>query len=251
MSFILDALKKSESERQARHGPDLAYAPGGRSKGRVPRWVIALGVLLLVNLAVLLSLALRDTPAGPGTATEPVAAQAVTAREPAPQRSTPPATRPAPSIATTRQSSTDTASTAVRSLADEAGNTAAEPVAFGQANPAAREPAGLPASPVPAPAGTGTAAESTLAGTPPASSPPTDFVPTLNELQGQGRMMQLQGLSLDLHVYAAQSSERFVFFNLTKYQEGQRLKEGPLVEQITNTGVILQYQGERFLIPRS
>ena len=77
------------------------------------------------------------------------------------------------------------------------------------------------------------------------------MVPTLNELLGQGRMMNLPALKVDLHVYAARKEDRFVFINLAKYLEGQRLKEGPLVEEITNDGVILQYQGERFLIPRS
>jgi hypothetical protein len=80
---------------------------------------------------------------------------------------------------------------------------------------------------------------------------PSARVPSLNELLGEGKMMQLQSLSLDLHVYAARKEDRFVFINLSKYQEGQILKEGPRIEAITNDGVILQYQGERFLLPRS
>jgi general secretion pathway protein B len=63
--------------------------------------------------------------------------------------------------------------------------------------------------------------------------------------------MSLQSLSLDLHVYTEAAEGRFVFVNLNRYREGERLREGPLVEQITPDGVILQHMGERFLVPRS
>jgi hypothetical protein len=37
--------------------------------------------------------------------------------------------------------------------------------------------------------------------------------------------------------------------NSKRYQEGDRLSEGPLLEAITSTGVVLRYQGQRFLLP--
>ena len=48
MSFILDALRKSEHERQDRAGPDLAHVRVAHEGEGVPRWVIVLGALLLL-----------------------------------------------------------------------------------------------------------------------------------------------------------------------------------------------------------
>ena len=53
MSFILDALKKSEAERARKSGPTLIDMRIASPRRRVPVWVAALGLILLVNLAVL------------------------------------------------------------------------------------------------------------------------------------------------------------------------------------------------------
>lgn len=76
MSFILDALKKAESERSRASGPvlvDVRIAPPRR---RLPAWAWVLGGVLLANLAVLAWLLLRK-PAVEAMAT--VAAPAVNA----------------------------------------------------------------------------------------------------------------------------------------------------------------------------
>ena len=53
-----------------------------------------------------------------------------------------------------------------------------------------------------------------------------------------------------MHVYATKASDRFVYINMRKYREGATLQEGPTVERIRRDGVILNYQGLRFLLPR-
>jgi general secretion pathway protein B len=53
-------------------------------------------------------------------------------------------------------------------------------------------------------------------------------------------------LHLDLHVYASQPQQRFVFVNSRKYGEGDTLAEGPVVEEITPDGAILNFRGSRF-----
>ncbi|NIR62045.1 MAG: hypothetical protein GWO02_22445, partial [Gammaproteobacteria bacterium] len=64
MSFILDALKKSETERQQQGPSDFTNVPTGSESPGAPRWLWALGALLAVNLAVLLVVLLRnDAPA--------------------------------------------------------------------------------------------------------------------------------------------------------------------------------------------
>ena len=71
MSFILDALRKSETERQHKGSAEFANVPtsDGRREGP-PAWLWVLGALLLVNLAVLVGLFLRSDVSAP----EPVAA---------------------------------------------------------------------------------------------------------------------------------------------------------------------------------
>ena len=74
MSFILDALKKSETERQRQNAPGFADVPEATDPPRAPRWLWILGGLLAVNLVVLLGVMLRpellpemavDEPANP------------------------------------------------------------------------------------------------------------------------------------------------------------------------------------------
>lgn len=71
MSFILDALRKSEHARERRTLPGLADVPVAHAqRPRVPRFLIVLGALLAVNLLVLLVVLLRpahDAAAGPGS----------------------------------------------------------------------------------------------------------------------------------------------------------------------------------------
>ncbi len=59
MSFILDALKKSETERQQQNAPGFADVPDGMDSRRAPRWLWVLGGLLAINLIVLLGVMLR------------------------------------------------------------------------------------------------------------------------------------------------------------------------------------------------
>ena len=74
MSFILDALKKSEIERQRQSTPGLMDTPAALRRGRLPLWAICLGALLAINVVVLSVVLMRNgTPvrrAGRGGARE-------------------------------------------------------------------------------------------------------------------------------------------------------------------------------------
>lgn len=59
MSFILDALKKSESDRQRQTGPALFEVKVAAPKSRLPVWAVAVGVLLIVNMLIVGWLLLR------------------------------------------------------------------------------------------------------------------------------------------------------------------------------------------------
>ena len=73
MSFILDALKKSETDRQRQNGPALFEVRAPPPKTGLPLWAIGLGGLLAVNLVIVAWVLLRK-PSTPDTAGSPPAA---------------------------------------------------------------------------------------------------------------------------------------------------------------------------------
>jgi general secretion pathway protein B len=76
-----------------------------------------------------------------------------------------------------------------------------------------------------------------------------ELLPTINEVTLTGSRA-LPELHLDVHVFATRPAERFVYVNMRKYHEGGTLQEGPAIERIRRDGVVLNYQGLRFLLPR-
>lgn len=74
-------------------------------------------------------------------------------------------------------------------------------------------------------------------------------LPTLTEIRLNDGV-ELPDMHLDIHVYGATSAERFVFINMQKLTEGDMLDAGPQLESITPDGVILDYRGTRFVLPR-
>jgi hypothetical protein len=115
----------------------------------------------------------------------------------------------------------------VRPLAEEAG-TAPSP-----------GPPAVPVAPAPVPPAVPVAAAGDDQATAAVSPPPPSVVPA-----------GLPPLHLDVHAYAVKPADRFVMINLAQYHIGDTLKEGPRVVDITPQGVILEYQGNRFLLPR-
>ena len=63
MSIILDALRKSESERLREAEAHRSELPRARGRTSMPWWVWAVALLLLANITLLLWLALRSAPA--------------------------------------------------------------------------------------------------------------------------------------------------------------------------------------------
>ena len=214
MSFILDALKKSETDRQQQGSAEFANVPVGSGDDGPPRWLWVLGGLLLVNLVVVAGLLMRPgaQPAAQAPASQPTTTVAITpAAEPAPQQQF------AAEIEAARQTV----------LQRE------EPIAVAEAAP---PPASAPAT---APANATTTSEATnpLA------------LPTAQEVIANGSLT-LPTLHVDVHVYSDSPADRFVFINMTKHKEGSVLAEGPRVQRITPEGVVLSQNGVTFLLPR-
>jgi general secretion pathway protein B len=218
MSFILDALKKSENDRQRATGPALFEVRVAQPRSRFPIWAIAVGVLLVVNLGVVAWLVLRtDQPAAVAQAPVPT---------PAPSAPTP-AAPPAPALAAP-------ASVTFNQRADE--QTAPEEVPdegfVNEDYAPAEEPAVDDSGPAPS------VQRGSVAG-----------LPTYEKANSQagGRIPELR---MDMHVFSPKPQDRFVFVNMRKLKEGETLPEGVRVETITNDGAILSWQGSKFTLER-
>jgi general secretion pathway protein B len=228
MSFILDALKKSELERQRQSVPGLVDSGVARPRSRLPAWAIALALLLAVNLLVLLFVLTRSFLTSSH-------APATTGKES--QVIQPPATAPV------------------------AGKGDFSPLDAPVYAPEVPVAAPLSAAAlIPAP----DAAKSVNGGAPVSikahrrdplltdedyKANDEELLPTINEVTLTGAQA-LPELHLDVHVFATRPAERFVYVNMRKYHEGATLQEGPTIERIRRDGVILSYQGLRFLLPR-
>lgn len=70
MSFILDALKKSETERQQQGSAEFSSVPTSSEKPNPARWLWLLAVLLGINFAVLIGVLMRSEPAPTETVVE-------------------------------------------------------------------------------------------------------------------------------------------------------------------------------------
>lgn len=269
MSFILEALKKSENERQRHDGPSLANVLIRRSRQERPWWAIVLMALLTINLLVLAivlsrngnariaptnvsaSFDLEGKPADHTRRSMPLPPSAerteAAAGKGAAIAEGPPAASPtAPSAAPHNP--------AVRSLADEADPNAGAGADISDPYLHLSGAAGIPDGPpmvrrIEAPA-TRPAAEFPSQTGRPAAKPAMneEVLPSIDDMIAAGT--PLPDMHLDIHVYSATPEERFVFVNMRKYTEGQSLNEGPLIERITADGLILNHQGRRFLLPR-
>lgn len=208
MSFILDALKKSETERQRQNAPGFADVPDGADPPRAPRWLWVLGGLLAVNLIVLSGVMLRPDP------------------------------RPQTDVTATDEAIPDGAQpereASFSEMVEQAKNTQAPQVTGATEEQSTADNPVVEASPVSKPRLAATITESYA---------------TFNDLRANGTLL-LPDLHLDIHVYNDQPAKRFVFVNMNKYREHERLAEGPVVKEITPEGVILEHLGNGFLLPR-
>jgi general secretion pathway protein B len=219
MSFILDALKKSEIERQRQSVPGLMDTRSGPRRSRLPLWVGALGLLLGINLVVLgLVLWNKSAPSAPAVRPPDSAAS------PAPN-ATPPVTE--------HFSPLDSSPVYAPEIP--------VPAAEGPRKPAAR--AVRHSDPILS----DQSAQAQAQARSPAES--EEVLPSISEINLTGAQA-LPELHLDVHVYATNPADRFVYINMRKYHEGAALPEGPRVEHIRRDGVVLNYQGLRFVLPR-
>ncbi len=221
MSFILDALRKSETERQKAQVPGIGDAPLVVHQKHVPRWTVGLIACLSGCLMVLGWFWLRGVGTSSELGMEVTSTQSATGTGPAPSLSTPASLVSATTIDT--------------------------PLPVGEVTDLS-EVTNQVATEFSAPAIGNAPAASASASTMAVSEAPAVPIRTVAQFRALGGT--LPELNLELHVYSPTASERFVFINASKYEEGQTLAEGPLLGAITRDGAVLMHQGQSLLLPR-
>jgi general secretion pathway protein B len=236
MSFILDALKKSESDRARQTGPALYEVRVPPPRHGLPLWALAVVALLAVNLLIGAWMLLhRGTPERGAEATSATAPASPALAAPAvPAPATAPAS-PAPS-----------APTQALSTQPPAAESGGAPVARNSPPPAApAAESGNPEDYVPA----GPAAQAAAGAQSHVQRGTVEGVPLYQDVAtSQGG--SLPQLRLDLHVYAPQPAQRFVMINMRKLREGDTTPDGVHVDSITPDGAVLSYNGSKFLLTR-
>jgi general secretion pathway protein B len=218
MSYILDALRRSQAERERGQVPGLnaqpaatASAPPERRSMSAP-WVLA-GLTIVAGLAAAVWLWRAPSPG----AAAPLAA--------APSTLPAPAARPAP---------TPAALPVVVSAPTPLPPAPAVAPVLVAASPGAVSPP--PAGPLPA------------AVTPTATSPSAPRLPTLSELSAEQRR-ELPPLVMGGSIWSESALSRFVIVNGQVVREGEAAAPGVTVERIGPKAVVLRWRDARFEVP--
>ncbi len=238
MSFILDALKKSESDRQRQSGPALFEVKVAPPRPRLPLWAVVLGLLLVANAVIVGWLLMRRPAHAETAAAQPASLPAAVPPATAPQV---PAAAPASPPLASAVPPTAAAPAAAAPLAAAPGSAAPPPAAAAPDDTGSEDTAPATDAP-PAAAAAPTLGSHVRRGT-------ADGVPLYQDVAAMPNTHVPQ-LRLDLHVYAQRPEERFVMINMKKLREGDSLPEGVRVDSITPEGAVLTYAGSRFLLPR-
>ena len=229
MSYILDALRKSEQER--RPGSALGMIRKDPGPATLPPRSIALYAAPVLG-AIALAVGAYLLIARPFASAPPV----VVSAETAPSSTSAASSNPAPKVAEP--------AAPVASVPKVA---AAAPVAKTPSAPPVRdlvEQTRVAPKPTPrplAPAGISipvTASASAANDVRLLRVMPPDFQNSLPEMV------------VNIHVYAANEAERILYINNRQYHAGDKVRDDVVVEEIVEDGAVLNFRGQRFKLPR-
>jgi len=218
MSYILEALRKADAQRQRTRLPGLqAQATSVPAEATTPAWRSPIAWLLAGGLLVAMLVL-----AWPGSQPAPSAAPTVVAAPPV-------TSPPAPAVAESApQTQAPVAATSIQP-APPPPKPAAEPQNLPPAR-SAKEHEPAPARAAPAQVAAGPAVASSAAG-PAESSTPPPGVPKLAITGG---------------VYSADASQRLLIVGGQVFNEGSEIAPGVVLEQVRPGRAVLSYQGQRF-----
>lgn len=239
MSYILDALKKSDQQRQRGATPTLQAAQLTVAAPKRPKFIsygLLAAVLLVTGILIGWLRPWQAEQAPPAPALP--GAEAVVAKPPVPVSQQAPAimTTPVP-LAAPPEMPGRTAQEIPAPNLSRAGQAVPGAVAVKPDSPATPSP-GIPNS-----------------GTPTAAVPVTDNSARLAAQEQKAIPMdelpvqiqrEIPAMTVQLHAYSNLPGERIVYINSNKLREGQSLMPGLRLEQITPDGMIFSYKGYRF-----
>lgn len=234
MSYILEALKKAEAERQLGsaptiHAAPLNPAPARTAGGRTPL-MAGLGAGA-VAAAVAAYIVMRQPAPAPHP---PVTVAALPQRPAAPQPAAPPA---APVVAPARVPESKSAVEPKRAAAPAP---AAEPQRAPMPKPAAERLPAAPPAPTPAPA-------PALA---PEAAPPVAeaSVPALSELPEAIRR-EVPQIAVGGYIYSSNPADRLLLIDKVLRREGEEVAPGLVLEKLLPKGAVMNFRGYRYRMP--
>ncbi len=268
MSYILEALRKAERERNLGQAPtleDVTHAPPAPALQQRPWKLIGMSLLVAV-LGIALAISLLRKPAAVATAAPVVQVQPEETAAVAP----PPVAVPvaaaveAPPVAETPAVEDLQGASTLDELYD-AGAEIIElpaPVIAAPSRPAATAPPVEQAA---------AAVEPEMETLPQDDAPIEEVAPAPSAAQTQVEQLRLDPapqktlkqmpesyradfpqISIDVHVSNADPARRFVLINGRRYREGEALAEGPRIVGIVEEGIVFDYRGEKvlYVLPR-
>jgi general secretion pathway protein B len=237
MSYILEALKKAQAERQLGsaptiHAPQPVPASEPESAASRRPLLIGLGAGALVvaaGAAFLWRAGPAPAPAVPAAASHPAApaAQAPSAPDTLEVSAPPPA--PAARVAEARP----------------APARAPAPAAKAAAVPAPAPAAALAALPAPAPAPA--AAPGRAPAQPPATAAAEDSLPFLQQLP-DAVQREVPRVSLGGYMYSANPADRLLLVDKALRHEGEEVAPGLVLEKLLPKAAVMNYRGTRYRV---
>lgn len=220
MSYILDALKKAESERKLGTVPNVhaqpvpvASADGRPTLWRRPlMWIVPLALMIL--LAAFASLRPWQTGSSP-VQPLPEAAQAGSESGTAPQTA-PVVAEPTPKISLPADAAPSHKSSPTKPAKPKSDRTLVK-------KPAESKPA-------------------------PAAAPSENQVATLRELP-ENIQREIPALTVNGYIYSSIQSERSVLINKKLLHEGDEVVPGLMLEKMMPKEAVLNYKGYRYRMP--
>ncbi|MGH8576963.1 MAG: general secretion pathway protein GspB [Gammaproteobacteria bacterium] len=253
MSFILEALKKVEREREAAGQPRRLGAVQRLPTPRRFVWPWIFCIALAVNAGVVWTLWHPVPPAaeGVGPSKTPPAPAAVAGDKAGPKTAgaghrtatqepldrpygdQPHGRRKSGPVKPRGKTAPSPLSAPSRPRDEVPRPPAPEPIVA--VEPSTSEPAAARGKPKPADPAPATAVR--------------DVLPLWMQMPAEWRAA-VPDLSINLMAYSQDPSERLVYIKGHRYTEGERVEGKLTIEEITREGVILSYQGRRCLLPR-